>query len=330
MKNNNLFLYLLVCISLIFSQCHTELTPSDATFLISTQQNEISTQASSSCVFKYKLVTPFTQLDNNTQLKAVSDGISMWQKANKRINFLQFSEDARCEMWVKFADPKTFDSSTKTTEGSLFKVPLIGQSFSRKENTKYVIYLSNAYQWTQQSMTKAIAYHTGLMLGMATSKNEQSVMYPFSVGNNVTLDKTDSLDVNRLYPLVCKDADFRFLPITFNLNSNTLLKIRLDKQGTIKIASTGQIRVGLFLGFSTPAGLDKGLFNFPISGYNIVPNFNHAGIIIKKNSDKDWSFCGSYLEFPTDGSEYLELILNINDNDLTDNTGSYQVTISYK
>ena len=225
MKNNNFFLYLLVCISLIFSQCHTELTPSDATFLISTQQNEISTQASSSCVFKYKLVTPFTQLDNNTQLKAVSDGISMWQKANKRINFLQFSEDARCEIWVKFADPKTFDSSTKTTEGSLFKVPLIGQSFSRKENTKYVIYLSNAYQWTQQSMTKAIAYHTGLMLGMATSKNDQSVMYPFSVGNNVTLDKTDSLDVNRLYPLVCKDADFRFLPFTFNLNSNTLLKI---------------------------------------------------------------------------------------------------------
>jgi hypothetical protein len=179
-------------------------------------------------------------------------------------------------------------------------------------------------------MTKAIAYHTGLMLGMATSKNEQSVMYPFNIGNKIALDKTDSLDVNRLYPLVCKDADFRFLPYSFNLNSSTLLKIRLDKQGIIKIAATGQIRVGLFLGYSTPAGLDKGLFSFPISGYNIVPAFNHAGIIYKKNNDKDWSFCGSYLELPTDGSEYLELILNINDNDLTDNVGSYQVTVSYK
>lgn len=330
MKNNYLFLGALICICLIFSQCKHELELSDTSFLISTQRNEISTQAATSCVFRYKLITPFTQLDNETQLKAVSDGISIWQKANKRINFLQFSEDDRCEIWVKFIDPKTLEMGSITTEGSLFKTQLTGHSISKREKGKFVIYLSNTYPWTQQSMTKAIAYHTGLMLGIATSKNAQSVMYPYGAGSKITLDKTDSLEVNRLYPLICKDADFTYLPLTINLNNYTLLKIRLDKQGIIKIVATGQIRVGQFLGVSNPIGLDKGLFYFSISGYNIVPDFNHATIIYKKNNDTNWKVCGAYLELPTDGSEYLELILNINDNNLTDNSGSYQVTISYK
>lgn len=315
---------------MIFSRCKLELESANPVFLISTQQNEISTQSTSSCVFKYKLITPFNQLDNESQQKALVEGISLWQKANKRINFLQFSEDDRCEIWVKFIDPKFFETSTKTTEGSFFKVPLVGQSISKKENDKYVIYLSNSYQWTQQSMTKAVAYHIGLMLGMATSKNEQSIMYPFSVGDKITLSKTDSIDVNRLYPLLCKDADFKFLPFSFNLSSSTLLKIRLDKQNPIKIVASGQIRVGLFLGYSTPVGLDKGLFSFPIVGYNLIPAFNHATIIYKKNNDTEWKICGAYLELPADGNEYLELILNLNDNDVTDNTGSYQVTVSYK
>lgn len=330
MKNQFTNKVFILIVLLFFYGCSEELEISSPTFLISTQINEFSSQASSSCVFRYKLTNPFSQLDNDTQNKAISDAMNLWQKANKRLYFLQFSFEERCEILIKFTEPKNITEGKLLNDNGLIRFPLVGQSISRKENGKYVIYLNNEYAWTQLSLTKAIAYHVGIMLGIATSKNQQSVMYPYKINEKNVLDKTDSIDVNRLYPLACKEADFRFLPFTSKLNDYALFKIRLDKQGIIKISATGQIRVGLWLGFSTPDGLDKGLFNFPIGGYNIYPAYNHAAILFKYNNQTEWKVCGSYLEFPTDGSEYLELYLDLNDKDKTDNSGFYEVTVNYK
>jgi Matrixin len=242
MRNYYIFLLFLLFGMVVFCQCSETLEPTSPIFLISTQKNEFSSQSSTNCVFRYKIVTPFTQLDNDTQQKAITDGITLWQKANKRLTFLQFSVEDRCEIWVKFTEPQKLQALELTSQDGLIKFPLVGQSISKKENGKYVIYLSNTYAWTKETLTKAIAYHTGLMLGIATSKNPASVMYPYGVNLKIALDKTDSLDVNRLYPLACKDADFIFLPITSKLNNYKLFKIRLDKQGIIKIVSTDWIR----------------------------------------------------------------------------------------
>jgi Matrixin len=330
MKNRFIYKSFLFVGIFFFCRCSEELEISSPAFLISTQINEFSSQGSSNCVFRYKLVIPFSQLDNDTQIKAITEGMGLWQKANKRLYFLQFSSEERCEVLIKFTEPKNISEGKLLSDNGLIRFPLVGQSISRKEDGKYIIYLNNEYAWTKQSLTKAIAYHAGIMLGIATSKNPQSVMYPYQVNEKNVLDKTDSIDVNRLYPLVCKDADFRFLPFTTKLNNYALFKIRLDKQGIIKISATGQIRVGLWLGFSTPDGLDKGLFNFPIGGYNIYPEYNHAAILYRYNNQINWKVCGSYIEFPTDGSEYLELYLDLNDKDKTDNSGFYDVTVNYK
>ena len=89
--------------------------------------------------------------------------------------------------------------------------------------------------------------------------------------------------------------------------------------------------VGIILGWSTPAGLEKGLFNFPIGDYSIERAFNHAALIYKVNNEKNWRICGTSCEFATDGvSQCTELTFAVNDLDLRDNSGAYNVTVDYK
>lgn len=111
--------------------------------------------------------------------------------------------------------------------------------------------------------------------------------------------------------------------IKVNALLHTKIKIRIGEK--VVISATGTINVGQWVGISGPEGKSGGVFGFPISNYNIVPNFRHALLMLKLQDADDWISCGANFEFTA--TKNGELIFQVNDNDQGNNQGAYEVTI---
>jgi Matrixin len=314
---------------LLLNGCNYLLPEASPENLISTQSNLFVSKPSLTCVIRYKLQKPYDFLDKSNQIRSIKNGFKKWQKANSDLFFLEFSDESRAEIIINFEENNFFEINESVSGKGFLNLPQTNYSQSKFENNKYIISLNKSYQWTELSITKAVIYHTGLILGMSNSSKADSAMNPNTDVLNSNISKDDSVKVNKLFPNKCADADFKFLPYSFQLNNKTLVKLKVENKNTIKVSASGQIYVGFLLGYSTPVGLAKGLFNFPISGYNIFGDANHATIIYSIDNGKEWFVCGDNCEIPISNNEYLELILDINDNDKTDNVGSYKVDINY-
>ncbi len=57
---------------------------------------------------------------------------------------------------------------------------------------------------------------------------------------------------------------------------------------------------------------------------------NHAALMYQLNTETAWRLCGKQCEFQTTGSRHLDVTFNINDKDVTDNSGAYRVVVDYK
>lgn len=330
MKNKLLYY---VCISSIvwLVGCEQELEKATPVALISVQHRSDVIQPSNNCVFKYKLANIYGGMDNQAQQNAITQAVGLWQHLNKNIQFVSFLVEDRCDILVKYVAAGTISTQTELNTSGFVKFPLIGKSIARLVNGRYEILLDSTHKWTKETLAKAVAYHVGYMLGMPPSKEPNSVMYPYLSSSRLGSNNNDSLSINLLYPKPCKNADFRYLPITTQVKDTTLVKLLLDKKGTIKVTASGQIYVGLWLGYSTPDGIDKGLFNFPIIGYNTIPGFNHAVLMYKLNYENEWHSCGHSCEIPVDNvGEYIELLFDINSNAKQDDVGAYNVNLDYK
>lgn len=114
-------------------------------------------------------------------------------------------------------------------------------------------------------------------------------------------------------------------PRTEELHVKTLTSSSLsfDKGDYVWIIAQGEIRMGPFVGYLDPDGSDSWL----LSGYNIVPNAPHGGLLCRLKGQTDWSFCGSDTEFQPEEPGQLEFQINDRDQGNNDPGDYFQVGI---
>ena len=315
---------------LLLTQCQPVPPASEPLVYVSADRADVARKASDGCAFRYFIANSFDKLDNNIQLKAIQTGFDLWQKANPNVAFLQFKSSNRYELVVRFVDASVLQSAEVIAPVGLIRGKVNSISALRKEGSTSAILLSKDYAWTSETLTRAVSYHAGLYLGMNTSNDSQSLMYPFLLGNRNRLSKNDSALVNQLYSLPCRDLKADFLPLPLQLLQPIGKTLKIDKQGIIKITASGIMKVGDLVGNSGPEGRKEGLWGFSLAGFNIVPTFNHACVMYRLNQSKNWVYCGTGCEFPTGNDKYIDLELAINDLDLSNNEIPFNIIIDYK
>lgn len=114
--------------------------------------------------------------------------------------------------------------------------------------------------------------------------------------------------------------------INIKVSGFTKTSICLSKGNMVTITATGQIRVGNFVGNSTPEGLTAGVLGFGIGRYNIVKSYNHAVLMYRFEDETEWKVAGKQINFKVMEDGCLEF--QINDNKQEDNYGSYDVRVT--
>lgn len=290
-------------------------------------------RALDNCIIRYQLANSFSRLDNPIQQNAVRKAFDFWQRSISNIKFLQYDVADRTEILVKFVSPNEITQTTQTASLGLVRSTLTNICMLKKEPNKIpIILLDNTYEWTEETIFQATVYQIGIFLGMNTSTEFNSVMYPYlNQSKTYKLNRTDSLTINNLYSSPCKNSNFSFIPFALSVSEEARRDILLDKQSSVIIEAKGQIVVGIFIGTSTPDGNDKGYLGITIPSISkIVPTFYHGGLMYRLDNETNWTFCGSKCEFETKGRKAVQLILQINDSSLYDNIGAYEVNVKYK
>ncbi|MFN4144975.1 MAG: matrixin family metalloprotease [Runella sp.] len=310
--------------------CQWELQNATPLRYITSLKNEAPSRLRQGCTFLYNIENSFSQLDNQIQERAIREGFVLWQKTNPNLRFLRYS-GVDATLAVRFVPHSEVDFEPVPTPQGLVRGQVKPISAARRERNTHVILLDQDVAWTPQLLQQVVAHHIGLFLGLSTSTESGVLMNPIISSEVLQLSKTEATSVQRLYPEVCRDLACAPLPARFDVNKETSQKLFIPQQGTLLVKATGGIRVGLFLGISEPKGIIRGLFDLPIDEYNIVLEFPHAILMYRRPTDTRWTRCGAECEIPTDGtSECMEIIFHINDNNLNDNSGAYNVTVDYK
>jgi hypothetical protein len=314
----------------LFWQCEDIPPVASRLVYVSADQNDMARRVTTDCAFRYNIVNTFKRLNNDGQRAAIRAGFDLWQKVNPNLGFLELPE--RSVLVVKFVDPSEIPNQTATSTVGLVRGAATVTGGLRKEsNGTYTILLSDTYDWSETALTKAIAYHAGLFMGMATSTESASLMSTLFVGQSISASKADSASINKLYATTCKDLTVSYLPLSLTVGGPATKTIKFDKQGTISIKASGQMTIGELVGTSGPEGRAGGFagLSFDILGLSIVPNWNHAVLMYKLNNEPNWRNCGKGCDFSTNGLQYVDLMFNINDADLKDDIGGYDVVVDY-
>lgn len=329
--STHLLCLLIFALTLFFLSCQDVPLEASRLVYISADQTDIARRPSTECAFRYKIDNTFQRLDDNGQRDAIRAGFNLWQKVNPNLGFLELPQ--RSVLSVKFVDPSEIvQQTTPAMVGLVRGAATVTAGLRKESNGTYTILLSNTFDWDKNSLTKAVAYHAGLFLGMATSTEVSSLMSTLFVGQSVTASKTDSVAVNKLYTTTCKDITVSYLPLVLTVGGPVTKTIRFDKQGTVLIKASGQMIVGEIVGTSGPEGKPSGFLglSFNLLKLNIVPEWNHAVLMYKLNNETNWRNCGPSCSFTTNGLQYVDLMFTINDADLTDDIGGYDVVVDYK
>ncbi|SEI49859.1 Matrixin [Dyadobacter sp. SG02] len=317
-------------ILLLVWACQTVPDPAEKSYYISASQYD-NAKHNEACSFRYKIDNSYRNLTSQLQQQAVRAAFDLWQNANPNILFLQKQDGLVTEINIGFGklteeDRKDHKATIGLLRGNLESLSKV---LLKKNNT--TILLDEDFAWDTHSITRVVAYHIGKFLGLSNSTETSSLLYPLYIDQSLRLTVNDSTELNRLYNVPCEGECRDFLPQTLKLHGMAARSIRIDQPGKITITGSGSLYTGPFLKWSTSDGLAKGLFNFSIDAYNLVPDYNHAALIYKLNNEPNWRLCKSKCEFETDGvSQCLDLTLAINDNDTLNNEGTYNVIVDYK
>lgn len=316
---------------ILLCTCQSVPQPASPAYNISSNVDQPARRPASECTFRYRIANSFDRLDNQIQQQAVRSAFDLWQQADPNITFIQRQNTEITEISIEFAAHQDIDKSSQQSSIGLIPGVLPTMSSSKELDGVYKILLDSEFLWDALSITRVIAYHIGIFAGLPVSSDQNSILNPVYLRQSVQLSDRDIEQINKLYPRPCSQECATFMPLQLSLRDPITKSIRLDRQGTISIKASGSMIVGFWLGWSTPAGLEKGLFSFPIGDYSVDRSFNHAALLYKINQENQWHLCGSACEFQTDGvSQCFELTLGINDNDLSDNNGAYNVSVDYK
>lgn len=104
------------------------------------------------------------------------------------------------------------------------------------------------------------------------------------------------------------------------------MEVRMGDQ--IKIIPSGSMRVGTFVGTSTPKGKEGGVLGLSLEDYSIFGNIPHAALLYKFSWEprNAWKYCGEPKELIIQQDGYLEF--QVNDRQQQDNVGGYDVEVS--
>jgi hypothetical protein len=324
-----------VCISLVFFSlllffsCQDIPPTASKLFYVSADQPTGAQRLTTDCAVRYTTTNKYGKMDDNGQREAIRAGFDLWQKVNPNLGFLELPQ--RATLFITFVDPAVIPNQTTTATVGLVRGSTTVAGGLRKEaNGTYTILLSNTFDWDKKTLTRAIAYHAGLLLGMPTSVETSSLMSTLFADQPLKATRADSVGVNKLFTTTCKDLTVCYLPLSLTVGGPVTKTIKFDKQGTVSIKASGQMIVGGLVGTSTPIGRECGVLCFSLESYSIVPTMNHAALMYKLNNEAQWRYCGSECSFPTGGLPYADLLLNINDKYLSDDVGGYDVVVDYK
>lgn len=103
-------------------------------------------------------------------------------------------------------------------------------------------------------------------------------------------------------------------------------KVKIEKGDDVIIKASGTIKVGTFVGNSTPIGLERGVFGLSLSDYNYFKNQNHAALCFRLGEGDSWKFYDKESKFNVQEDGYIEFM--INDNIQTDNSGAYKIEVT--
>ncbi|CAG5009205.1 hypothetical protein DYBT9275_04445 [Dyadobacter sp. CECT 9275] len=309
--------------------CSTVPDPASKVYYIT--ETTTTRQPSGICAFRYKITNSYSRLDNQSQQNAVRAAFDLWQKGNPNLLFLQKQDGLTTEIAIRFAEPSEIPQGTQKAPIGLVRGNIPTISALKVDNNNYTILLDASFPWDTHAITRALSFHIGKFLGLEISPENGSMMNPVYLKETIRLSDADSVKINALYSLPCTSGCNNFLPLSLPVNDIITKSIRLDKQGKIAISASGRMVIGFWLGWSTPAGLENGLFSVPIGDYSLDRSINHAALIYRINNETKWRYCGTACEFSTDGvSQCIDVTLAINDNKPSDNDGAYDVTVNYK
>ncbi len=328
--------FLAVILSAFVWQCKSDFESVSPTIYVSNNLRDKNGKTFYDCTIRFHLVNTYIKRDKESAQKVVSEAFGLWQRVNNNLAFVETSVAESAEIIIKFVEPSVVNKTEKETTGGLIPSKIKNLSSLKQESNKqYAIVLDNTHDWTDAQLLKAIAYHIGFYLGLATSSNTDSIMYPIYGNTTNKITKEDSTQINTLYLLPCKDSKTESLPIKFRLSNQVVTKeFTTIKAGVISVKSSGIITVGPTIGNSGPNGQDSFLlllFAVPIDKkYYIVPNYPHGSVMYKVNNEKDWQSCKSNCEFSVRNGEFISISFLVNDSVIEDNTGWYDVEINYK
>ncbi len=116
---------------------------------------------------------------------------------------------------------------------------------------------------------------------------------------------------------------------TYTVNGLYTTDIYVLKGEIITVRATGSITVGQYVGTVDPNGTEytrNTLIQLPVDpNYDYVRAFPHGALICRIKGELDWLLCGSFAEFNASSGGYLEF--HINDNNTTDNSGTFTVEV---
>lgn len=326
-------IFIAVILSILALQCTPDYEEVKPIVYISNNTRDKGGRTFSDCTIRYTLINSFKDKDKTVLQGAVRDAFGLWQSVNRNLIYIESPVSETSEILVRFADPSEIEKTEITTSTGLLSATIKNlSSIKQSISGQFSILLDNSYDWTNDQITKTVAYNIGFFLGLATSTNKESIMYPVYSNTPNKIIKEDSVQINTLYLLPCRTTSVGSLPVKFKLGNQMVVKEFLTgKAGTIAIRSSGIMVVGPNIGESTPDGKDVLYFLIPIDKvYYVVPNYPHGSIMYRFNNDTEWLSCKSNCEFTTRGNEFISISFLVNDSMPEENTGSYDVEINYK
>ncbi|MBD2756905.1 matrixin family metalloprotease [Spirosoma validum] len=318
----------LLLIWALFSQCQDEPPAAVKQVYVSADRNETARRPSTECNFRYTVLNSFDKLNNDSQREAIRTGFTVWQQMCPNLGFLDFQATDRAHLVVRFVDPSEFPMPYMVAPVGLMDGRTgVGGTLRKESNGTYSLLLSNTFNWDKNSLTKAVAYHAGLFLGMPTSTEPGSLMALQFLDQPVVRSKADSVAINSLYKSTCTDLTVSYLPLTLKVSGPISKTIQLYKPGMISIKANGQMKVGDIVGTVGPEGATV----FPVlPGYNKVSAMFHAALMYKINNEADWRYWADNQTFKVDNKQVVDLTFDINDDDQKNNTGAFTVVIDYQ
>ncbi len=136
-----------------------------------------------------------------------------------------------------------------------------------------------------------------------------------NAGNSISLIDSYGNTIN------VKEDEEPTIKKEINVHDLTNSGITIRTGDRVKITATGSIRVGGFLGHSTPEGIQC----YMCEQYNIVQQFKHGSLMFKRSNSVNWEYCGLSRVFTVNSPG--ELFFEINDNDQKNNIGYYEVEV---